>query len=360
MPREGIERIILKLKGGEKQLSKHTVPEWELGNADTFTQRIFIASPGGTYLAWGDAATGALHVRGGERERVIAQVAGRDARFSPDDSHLAAVRTGEGGATEVVVLDLASGAIDRLGSIGTPLWMEWVEGGVVVSHQDKDKVTITYMPLEGGKPTTVASGAASDLAGRFTTAKRGHRAMYFFQRRAYLVDVEAAEADARQVGELTANIDNAEMAPDGSQAAVVVVGGGIYRWKEGEEMVQLGMDSAHTIWYSADGSQLAYASSDKAVVLADGTRRELAAKDYDLNAMRFHGDQLVVSMGTRALLWNPKTGTTRVLGKSPKGQTVQAADIYRGGTILWTREIHRLNERRAQKNSRIDQLDIPD
>src|SRR5678815_4637361 len=182
MPREGIERIILKLKGGEKQLGKHTVPEWELGNADTFTQRIFIASPGGTYLAWSDAATGALRVRGGARERVI---------------------------TQVVALATASGAGARLGSIGAPLWMEWVQGGVVVSHQDKDKVTITYLPLEGGKPTTVASGAASDLTGRFTTAKRGHRAMYFFQRRAYLVDVEAAEADARQVGELTANIDNA-------------------------------------------------------------------------------------------------------------------------------------------------------
>lgn len=360
MPREGIERIILKLKAGDKQLSRRVVPDWQFGDTDTFTQRLFIASPGGSYLAWSDPDSGALRVRGGARERVIEQVAGRDARFSPDESHLAAVRTGERGGTEVVVLDLASGEVARLGAVGAPLWMEWVAGGVVVSHQDKDKVTISYLPLEGGKPTTVASGAASDLAGRFTTARRGHRAMYFFQRRAYVVDVEAAEADAREVGELTASIDNAEMAPDGSEAAVVVVGGGIYRWQEGRQLVQLGMEAAHTIWYSADGKQLAYATTDKAVVLADGTRRELAAKDYDLSAMRFHGDQLVVSMGSRALLWNPKTGTTRLLARSPKGQTVQAADLYQGGLVLWTREIRRLDQRRAQKKSGLDPFALAD
>lgn len=360
MPREGIERIILKLKSGEKQLSRRVVPDWQFGDTDTFTQRIFLASPGGTYLAWSDPDTGTLHVRGGARERVIPQVAGRDARFSPDDSHLAAVTTGERGATEVVVLDLASGELAHLGAVGAPLWMEWVVGGVVVSHQDKDTVTISYLPLEGGKPTTVARGAASDLGGRFTTARRGHRAMYFFQRRAYVVDVEAAEADAREVGALTANIDNAEMAPDGSEAAVVVVGGGIYRWKEGGELVQLATDAAHTVWYSADGKQLAYASSDKAVVLADGTRRELAAKDYDLAAMRFHGDQLVVSMGTRALLWNPRTGTTRLLARSANGQTVQAADVYQGGLILWTREIRRLDRRRAGGDAAIEPFALAD
>jgi hypothetical protein len=360
MPREGIERILLKLKGGEKQLSRHTVPYWELGNADTFTQRIFLASPGGTYLAWSDPASGALRVRGGARERVIEQVAGRDVRFSPDEARLAAIRTGDGGAAEVVVLDLASGDLARLGSVGAPLWMEWVARGVVVSHQDKDKVNITHFPLDGDKPTTVATGTATDLNGRFTTARRGHRAMYFFQRRAYVVDVDAAEADAREVGELSASVDNAEMAPDGSEAAMVVAGGGIYRWKDGGELTQLGMDSAHTVWYSADGTQLAYASSEKAVVLAGESRRELAAKDYDLNAMRFHGDQLVLAIGSRALLWNPKTGTRKVLGKSAKGQTVQVADLYQGGTVLWTREIHRFNERRAQRNARFDASDLPD
>jgi hypothetical protein len=112
------------------------------------------------------------------------------------------------------------------------------------------------------------------------------------------------------------------------------------------------MEAAHTVWYSADGAMLAWAALDKAVVLAGETRHELATADYDLHAMRFRGAELVVSMGARALLWNPKTGARNVIGKSGKGHTVQAADVYQGGVVLWTREIRRTDQRRrAARNA---------
>jgi len=346
-----VERIILKLKGGDRQLSRKVVPGWEVGSTDTFTQRLFLASPGGSYLAWADGK-GALHVRDRSgRERVISGVAGRDARFSADERHLA-TSLGDGSATgfDIVVFDTASGARRVIGSVGRPEWIEWVADGVVVSSvESADKIAITYLPLDG-KPVRVASGPPADLATRFTTARRGHRAMYFFQKRAFVVDVEAAEADAREVGQLPGGVDNAEMAPDGSEAALVVPGSGVYRWKDGGELVQLGTEAAHTVWYSADGSQLAYAAVDKAVVFEDGARHELTTDDYDLNAMRFHGDQLVVSMGVKALLWNPRTGGKKLLGQSPRGQTVQAADLYRGGAVLWTREMRRIDRQRAERN----------
>jgi hypothetical protein len=349
VPREGVERIILKLKGGEKQLSRRVVPGWEVGTTDTFTQRIFLASPGGTYLAWADTG-GALRVRGGARERVIAGAGGGDVRFSIDERFLAAARA-SGTGFELLVLDLASGEERVLGTIGRPEWMEWVVDGVVVSHaQSADKLVISYLPLEG-KPVLVASGTRADLQTRFTTARRGHRAMYFFQKRAFVVDVRSEEAVARQVGELAASVENVEMAPNGSEAALVISGRGIMRWKDGDELVQLAGDAAHTIWYSADGSKLAWAAMDKAAVLADGTLKELPAPSYDLNAMRFRGDELVVSIGSRALLWNPKTGARNVIGKSGKGQTVQAADVYRGGVVLWTREMRRTDRVRAQKQA---------
>ena len=244
-----------------------------------------------------------------------------------------------------------------IGSVGRPEWIEWVKDGVVVSSvESADKIAITYLPLDG-KPVHVASGAPADLATRFTTARLGHRAMYFFQKRAFVVDVEAAEADAREVGQLPGMVDNAEMAPDGSEAALVVPGSGVYRWKDGGELVQLGTDAAHTVWYSADGAQLAYAGVDKAVVLEGGAKHELTTDDYDLNAMRFHGDQLVVSMGGKALLWNPRSGARKVLGESAKGQTMQAADLYQGGAVLWTREMRRIDQRqRAARNRRGDPL----
>lgn len=353
MPREGIERIILKLKGGEKQLSRKVVPGWEIGSTDTFTQRLFLASPRGTYLAWADGK-GALHVRDHKgRERVIAGVGGRDARFSADERHLATSRSdGTAAGFEIVVLDTASGDRRVLGSVGRPEWMEWVKDGVVVSHvESADRIVITYLPLEG-KPVKVASGAPADLATRFTTARLGHRAMYFFQKRAFVVDVEAHAADAREVGTLPHGVDNVEMAPDGSEATLVV-GGAVYRWKDGEELrIHAGLDGAHTVWYSTDGSLLAYASLEKAVVLDGETRHELASSEYELNALRFHGRELVVSIDGKALLWNPKTGAKKVLGTSGKGRTMQAADLYQGGVVLWTREVRRSGQRRrAAKNA---------
>ncbi len=362
MPREGIERIIIKAGGTSRQLSRRVVPGWQIGESDVFTQRLFLASPSGSYLAWADGK-GALRVRDRKgRERVIAGAGGRDARFSADERHLATARS-DGTATgfDLVVLDTASGRQRVLGSIGRPEWMEWVVDGVVVSHvESADKVVISYLPL-AGKPVVVASGAPADLATRFTTARRGFRAMYFFQKRAFVVDVQAPEADAREIGELPGGVDNAEMAPDGSEAAMVVAGGGLYRWKDGGELLQVGMEAAHTVWYSSDGATLAWASLDKAVVLEGGARHELTTDQYDLNAMRFHGDQLVVSMGGRALLWNPRTGAKKVLGQSGKGQTVQAADVFRGGVVLWTREMRRSDGRRAQqKNPAVEPFALAD
>jgi hypothetical protein len=351
VPREGIERITLKLKSGDKQLSRRVVPGWELGSTDTFTQRLFLASPQGTYLAWADAR-GALHLRDRKgRERVIAGVGGRDARFSADERYLATSRSdGTAAGFEVVLVDTASGDRRAIGSTGRPEWMEWVKDGVVVSHVvSGDKIAITYLPIEG-EPVEVASGTPADLATRFTTSRLGHRAMYFFQKRAFVVDVHAAEADAREVGQLLGSVDNAEMAPDGSEAAMVI-GSAVYRWKDGGELVQVGTDAAHTVWYSADGAMLAWASLEKAVVLNGETKHELATSDYDLHAMRFHGAELVVSMGGRALLWNPTTGARNVIGRSGKGKTMQAADVYQGGVVLWTREIRRTDRRRAARNA---------
>ena len=356
MPREGIERITLKLKGGDKQLSRRVVPGWEIGSTDTFTQRIFLASPSGSYLAWVDPKVNSIKLRDRRgRLRSIAGAGGYDIRFSADERRLAAIRAqaGSGGAkTDVFVVDLATGEERVLGQAGQALWLEWVADGVVVSHDQGDKRFITYLPLEG-EPVQVASGSKSDLQYRFTSARRGHRAMYFFQNRAYVVDVQAEEADAREVGAVDRVIDNTEMAPDGSEAAVVI-GSAVHRWKQGGELALVGMDAAHTVWYSGDGKRLAYASLEKAVVLVGDARHELAAPDYDLNGMRFHGGELVVSKGNQALLWNPETGAKKVLGKSPKGHTVQAAHLYQGGAVLWTREVRRtdrIDRRRAQKNA---------
>jgi hypothetical protein len=342
MPREGIERIVL----GGKQLSKRVVPDWQIG-AETFTQRIFLASPGGTYLAWADGK-GALRVRDRKgRERVIKMVEGRDARFSADERYLATVRRDDGTAFEVVLLETRTGVQRVLAGIGNPGWMEWVKDGVVVSHQQGEKHLITYLPLDG-EPSEVAAGSPSDLTTRFATARRGTRVMYFFQSRAYVVDVTGG--DATEIGTLPGTVDNAEMAPDGSDAALTV-SGTLHRWHDGGtlERLEVATGGVHTVWYSPDGAQLAYASLETATVL-DGERRiTIETSDYDIHAMRYRGDQLVLAMGQRAVLWNPKTGAKKVLGTTSKKQTLQAVDLYQGGLVMWTQEIRRLDRRRSAR-----------
>lgn len=343
MPREGIERITLKHKGGSRQIDRRVINDWDFRDrSELFTQRLYLASPGGTYLAYANRATGALRVRDRRgRERRIERVYGRDARFSADERYLATVQSPAGGGVQVSLLDLATGAVRDLGAIGQVTWLEWVGDGVVASHVDAETQlpVITLYPLNG-EPRRLASGIGLDK--RFTAARRGSRIMYFVDKRVYLVDTADAAAEPVLLGELPAVVNNVEMSPDGREAAIVT-GSGLYR-AHGEEMALelIASDTTiHTVWYSGDGAQLAYASPQSAAVVTDGARRVLEAPDYDLTAMRFHqgGTGLVIAMGSKAILWQPHTGARKVLGTAGKQRTMQGAELYAGGVVTWTREI---------------------
>ena len=36
------------------------------------------------------------------------------------------------------------------------------------------------------------------------------------------------------------------------------------------------------------------------------------------------------------MLWRPAAGELRTLATAPRGQQLRGADMYRGGTVLWT------------------------
>jgi hypothetical protein len=343
VPREGIDRISLKLRGKTLQIDRKVTESWDYGQGgEVFTQRLYLASPGGTYLAYAHRASGALRVRDARgHERTIAGVFGRDVRFSPDERQLATIRSPKGGGVQVTVMDMATGALRDLGPIAGVTWLEWVAGGVVASHVDPENQLplITLFPLDGA-PRQLASGLGLDK--RFTSARRGSRVMYFVDKRVYLLDTSNPDAEPLLVGELPATVNNAEMAPDGVEATIAT-GSGLYRAR-GEEM-QLELlssdGSIHTVWYSDDGTQLAYADESKAVVLAGEQRHVIETPDYDLTAMRFHhgGTGLVIAIGTKALLWQPDTNARKVLGVAGARRTMQGAELYAGGTVLWSREV---------------------
>jgi hypothetical protein len=340
-PRVGLERIALHTDGGERiELARRRSDG--PGQDALFTQRLFLVAPGGEHLVYA-GHSGELRLRdAGGSERVIEGVRGRDVRFSADGRWLATLvelqRGASGELADLVLLRLDREERRSLGRVYQPRWLEWVRGGVVVRHVDQlsNRPVLTFFPLAGESRQLVAR---DDLDGRFTAAARGTRVLFFAGREAFTVEVSGGAPAS--LGELPDHAFNMEMSPDGSQAAIAT-SSELVRWTAaGFETLEKNV-RAHSIWYSPDGSQLAYASTSEAVVLTgDGQRHELHAPGSDLRALRFRrgGDGLVVTRGDRALLWRPAAHDLSTLATSPPGRSLSGADIYRGGTVLWTRDL---------------------
>lgn len=329
------------MKGGtHRELSRRVVPEWQLSGIGIYTQRLYLASPRGTYLAHAGDADGALRVRDRRgRERIIEDAGGRDLRFSPDERHLAAVREGAAGS-ELIVVELATGVTRSLGA-SDPEWMEWVSGGLVTTehpHPGQAAALLVHHPLDGERRVLTEASASMTL--RFTTARRGTRVMFFDDGRIRLLDVDQPDQAPLDVGELPSAVANVEMTPDGSEAAIHTFDG-LYRWTA-TGLAKIDPDSTiHSLWYSADGSQLAYASTEGATVLAGDKAYRFDAGDVDLRAMRFRtgSSGLILAVGDRAIWWQPLADTRRTLARAASEESLEGVEVFRGGTVLWTRRM---------------------
>lgn len=336
----GVERISL---AGHGALTRSEVHDWQLRRAVTFSQRVLVASPRSTYLAYADGADLVIRSARGEKQR-IGGVYQRDARFSLDDEHLAVVRTSEPGRLGVSVYDLATGKHRVLAEVGSAEWIEWVAGGVVVSERHQDGMMLRYLPLEG-RPRLLLQD--KELAARFTTAKSGSRVLAFVGGQATLLDTTSAEVQA--LGAVAGEVTNAEMAADGSEAAFTTASAGLHRW-DGSGIELLDDDrTIHTVWYWRGTRRLAYASPS-GVTVRDGDRiHERPSKRHEIAAMRFDpvSGGVLVSEGRTLTLWRPASGRSKLLKRAPSGQLLRGADRFAGGTAVWTYE--RAQRRPAQK-----------
>jgi hypothetical protein len=322
--------------GDEVELARMpaAVPE----GADTFSQRRLLVGPGGRTLVYAGPG-GQLRVRGPGGEVAIERVNGRDARFSPDGRLLAVMQARPGGESWSVMLFAADGTGGReLGRVRQPGWVEWVEGGVVVTDVDQARsgAALRYFPLAGKARLLVSHRSMGE---RFTAASRGTRVLFFVDLDVLSVDVNGGEP--RRVGRLPHVAWNVEMKPDGSEAAIVA-GRKLYRWTpSGMELLETSRP-IHTVWYSDDGESLAYASLDRATLVTGGRRRELRAQPgAELRSLRFRrgGDGLVAVRGGEVLLWRPDAADpVRVLARSRAGQTLLGADAFEAGPVLWTED----------------------
>jgi hypothetical protein len=159
--------------------------------------------------------------------------------------------------------------------------------------------------------------------------------VYLIDRRVFVAD--ARRGTPRELGELPDDVINMEMAPDGSEAALVTASE-IHRW-DGERLgLLVGSPGMHTVWYSEDSQALAYASPRGVAVIAGGRSFHLdAARGAPIRAVRFRagGGGLVVATGERALLWNAARDRSTELARAEDGETIDAVDVFAGGTVTW-------------------------
>jgi hypothetical protein len=305
------------------------------------SQWIFRVSSDGAHLGYLTPATGQLriHDRGGA-ERTVDGVGANDWRFSPDGTRVAAI-VGAGPLRPIVVLELASGTVRELGRARLADRLEWTRGGVVVREHDprgwSDGQQLTFYPLAGALRTLLRRPrihfAAAAMAPRvivFDVAGNGH------------ADVLALSVDDTRAPETLgtlADVVDAEVAPDGSRAAVVTADG-VYLIERGLRRVSHAEDVS-TLWLSSDGTRLLFASP-RAVTLLDHDRMQrLDAGVEPWKSARFvdGGRQVVVAGQASVLRWDPVTGERQTLATAPAGETILAADLLGEAVVAWTQAL---------------------
>jgi len=311
------------------------------GGARLPSQGIYRVAPGGERLAWLDGRV--LRVLDADgRERKLAEHVSMF-RFAPDGKQLVFLERGA-----VVLADPATGARRTLGSIDAQffIWMEWIRGGVVVAAREKtgEARTITYFPVAVDGAVDGAADAKPRLVARHdfhihrvTGTPSSTRLVWFTAHGIFGGDALAGEP---RLLDGSYNFDryllNAELAPDASEA-VWTDDFGLHRIDATSGRVAtIARAPMQSLWYSADGRELAYADQSNAFVRrGDRVTRMLAHTDWGagVGTARYRRDApgLLVIRNGEALAWNPDGGARERLARATG---VVDADTFRGGMVL--------------------------
>ena len=309
------------------------------------SQSEFRAAPGGARLAWLEGQSdgtnhSTLHVMAdGSGELTVPDV--RLFRFSPDGTQLAAVVTTAPQQSELVVVDLASDERRSLGALRSPFQLEWSAGAVMVLSMMRGAAVhdqLERIALDGERLHLLNEHCIDELA----VAARASRAIYLtscgsdsVSMTPHLVLANFATGSRRRI-DLPGreSIDNLEISPDGKRAAwaidrdVYLVDG-----KGPVARIAHERSNVHSLWFSDDGKQLLWASSDRVVLRHEHAESSLAAA---VRSVRFRRDGAGVLIATdhEVFAWDPATGKRRSFGRTDA--TVEAADSFAGGVVTLT------------------------
>jgi hypothetical protein len=245
----------------------------------------------------------------------------------------------------IVVVDLESGSRREIGAGTLPNRLEWMKQGVVVREACKTDIdcSLVYYPLEGPRRVLVTHKGRGDYPGvyRFAAAAEGSRVLFVDDApgdRSQLFDLSLDGGAPVRLGRLK-NVENVEVSPDGSRAAVATADG-VYLI-EGKRLRRVSRErQVGTLWFSRDGFKVAFASP-KAVTVLEGTQmRTLAAEGGRFESARFvaGGPELLVAGGRSVLRWNPESGARETVATGREGETILAADLLDADLFVWTQK----------------------
>jgi hypothetical protein len=304
------------------------------------SQRRFQVSPDARVLAYTRPDTGALHVlRRDGAELVLAGVGEDDRRFSADGRTLAVVRAFAGQArVDRVHLDGMEAHLWAL--LPRVRWTQLCADGLVASHPTSIALdldgpsSLTLVPWEGPPRTLVKTDT---MLLEFCAAAAGSRIVYTIG--PYPWSLARPGAAPRRLSGEWRRSDNMEMSPDGSRIAFVTNEG--LALVEGDAQARrFGAEPwIHSVWFSPDGAEVAWASPEVAVWRRGSEEHRLAPVPAGtrITAMRFlHGcPGLLVSRGRQVVRWRPDRNEVEELATVDDGRELLGADAFAGGLVLW-------------------------
>lgn len=310
---------------GTRELTSKAVP----AGGHLPSQGIYRVGPGGERLAW--LAGTVMHVLDSDgRERTFGQLV-RMFRFAPDGKQIAYVES-----SAIVLADLSTGALRTLGSIDAQyfLWMGWIRGGpFVVARTPAGPRTITYFPLDGA-PRLVAT--RPEHIERAVGTPSSTRLIWFTESGIFTGDAAAGEP-RRLADSPWRDVTTAEMAPDASEAAWSD-SNGLYRVDAASgKVTRVAQLPATSLWYSPDGSELAYGWYSNAFVRRSEEVKRLLPHPVDkirIGGVRFRRDApgLLVLKNDDLLAWDPDRGAAPERVAHAAG--LVDADLFRGGVVM--------------------------
>ena len=325
----------------DRELRRGTLADY--GNREySPSQRQFQVSPDGRVLAYARPDRSAIHLlRRDGAEAVLERVSGYDARFTQDGRTLAFAAEGEdyraparrpalrpahlraepvGGAPPRPAVD---GAL-RGGPRRLALGQEHDRRG----HRSFRGSASRRQFASDDRRTGIGPGFQ-----RFCAARAGTRVVCIDQRSAWSFD--GPGATPRQLPIDPQPVPNAELSPDGRVLAVATKNG-LLLFEDDEPPQRFAIESAvQSVWFSPDGAELAWATSDVAVWRRGRDERRLVLREGTIAAMRFvrSGRGLLLSIGGDLVLWSPERDEKTVL-TSVDGELL-GADVFDGGLALW-------------------------